>query len=347
MTKPPQSTAVLTKAVAEIAPGADDATSENGTFEVILSAPTLDRDGDTLAADEWKMPLPDHITFDTDHGMSVATTVGSGVPRVEADGTLRVSGSYSSIDRAQEVRTLVNEGHIRTTSVAFMTEKSAKGAKGPVVRELLNGAFVAVPSNREAVVLSSKALAALEQETKEGRRHGTADVQLLQAAHDSVVVAGASCSNAKGFRGGVAVKSIIGSVEALQDRVSDALEDAYGSRYGYWGWLRGVIPNDTHDGGTVIFESSALSEPDTYDLATYSQGFTDDGTVVTLTGTATEVDIHEVVAPDADADREGQTKSQKTDPDLTDKAAGSGSEDEGDVDVQLRAAAIRANAALL
>jgi hypothetical protein len=50
-----------------------------GSFEVVLSAPTKDRDGDTLLPEEWKQPLPDHITFDSDHGMSVATTVGSGV----------------------------------------------------------------------------------------------------------------------------------------------------------------------------------------------------------------------------------------------------------------------------
>src|SRR5438067_767898 len=35
-----------------------------GTFEAILSAPTKDRDGDTLLPEEWKQPLPDHITVD-------------------------------------------------------------------------------------------------------------------------------------------------------------------------------------------------------------------------------------------------------------------------------------------
>ena len=59
-----------------------------GTFEVILSAPTKDRDGETLLPSEWKQPLPDHITFDQDHGMSVASTVGSGVPRIDEKGNL-------------------------------------------------------------------------------------------------------------------------------------------------------------------------------------------------------------------------------------------------------------------
>ncbi|MGZ4530737.1 MAG: hypothetical protein ACXVXP_00125 [Mycobacteriaceae bacterium] len=157
-----------------------------GTFEVILSAPTKDRDGDTLLPDEWKQPLPDHITFDSDHGMSVATTVGSGVPRIdEATGNLVVSGTYSSLPRAQEVRTLVNEGHIRTTSVAFMSEKSQKDGKTVAERELLNGAFVAIPSNREALVLASKGI-------KAGARNSKSDAEHIQAIHDHALALGAS-----------------------------------------------------------------------------------------------------------------------------------------------------------
>jgi hypothetical protein len=128
-----------------------------GAFQVVLSAPTKDRDGDTLLSDEWKQPLPEHITFDIDHEMSVKGTVGSGRPWIDHDNTLGqgkgaliVDGTYSSLPHAQDVRTLVKEGHINRTSVAFMSEKTQKDGKSAVTRELLNGAFVAVPSNREA-----------------------------------------------------------------------------------------------------------------------------------------------------------------------------------------------------
>lgn len=129
----------------------------NGEFDVILSAPTLDRDGEVVDAKVFD-PLPNHITFDIDHGMSTATTVGSGVPEYLPDGRLRVKGTYSSIARAQEVRTLVREGHIRTTSVAFMgaVREEKDGVQHIVKAELLNGAFVPIPSNRESVVLSAK-----------------------------------------------------------------------------------------------------------------------------------------------------------------------------------------------
>jgi hypothetical protein len=175
-----------------------------GSFEVILSAPTKDRDGDTLLPDEWKQPLPDHITFDSDHGMTVATTVGSGVPRLTTEpmkdaagndvpiGSMIVSGTYSSLPRAQEVRTLVNEKHIRTTSVAFMSEKTQKDGKTVAVRELLNGAFVAIPSNREALVLSSKGI-------KAGARNSAADLEGLQSIHDTAAALGADCAAGKSF----------------------------------------------------------------------------------------------------------------------------------------------------
>lgn len=168
-----------------------------GTFEVVLSTPTTDRDGDSLLASEWKTPLPDHITFDVDHGMSVKSTVGSGVPSIDDEGRLIVKGSYSSLQQAQDVRTLVNEKHIRTVSVAFLTEPaSTKDGVKTVKRELLNGAFVAIPANPEAVVLSSKSLAD-DAEVKAGARHSAADASLLQAAHDALVAMGASCSPAE------------------------------------------------------------------------------------------------------------------------------------------------------
>jgi len=165
-----------------------------GSFEVILSAQTKDRDGDVLLKDGWKLPLPEHITFDSDHGMTVEKTVGSGTPRIDEEtGNLIVSGTYSSLARAQEVRTLVNEGHIRTTSVAFMSEKSQKDGKTVSQRELLNGAFGAIPSNREALVLSSKGL-------KAGARNSAADAAKVQDIHDHAAALGADCAAAKSVR---------------------------------------------------------------------------------------------------------------------------------------------------
>jgi hypothetical protein len=183
-------TIVRKDALASITPGEDDASSPNGSFHIILSTATKDRDGEELLPDQWEQPLPGHITMDVDHGMSVASTVGSGVPTLEG-GQLHVRGTYASIPRAQEVRALVNEGHIKTTSVAFL-RKSGSDGKGvkKVSRELLNGAFVAIPSNTEALVLDSKSAAA----AKEDRRNSGTDAQMIQAIHDHAAGLGAACN---------------------------------------------------------------------------------------------------------------------------------------------------------
>lgn len=264
-----------------------------GAFEVILSAPTKDRDGDTLLPEEWKQPLPDHITFDQDHLMSVAGTVGSGVPAIdEKTGNLVVTGTYSSLPRAQDVRTLVNEGHIRTTSVAFMSEKSVKDGKTGTVRELLNGAFVAIPSNREALVLASKGF-------KAGARNSASDSESIQSIHDTALGLGADCAAAKSHRPAV-VKSLVGSLEATQDRVRDAVQDA---NPGLWVYLRGTVP-DGNGGGYVVF---SVENPDTYDCDVFKQSYTDDGSVVTLTGDPAPVDVLETVTPDPDAEEASGT----------------------------------------
>ncbi|KQT75396.1 hypothetical protein [Microbacterium sp. Leaf436] len=261
-----------------------------GTFEVILSAPTLDRDGDTLKSEEWVQPLPEHITFDSDHGMSVATTVGSGVPRIdEKSGNLIVAGTYSSLPRAQEVRTLVNEGHIRTTSVAFMTLTEGKGAGAVTKRELLNGAFVAIPSNREAVVLTSKSAT-----HKAGARNSAADGELIQAILDAAVSLGASLPSEKAFRARPGTKTLAGSLEAVQERARAALREA---NPGDWVWLRGTLP-DADGGGTLVFE---VEDRDTYESELYRQSYTDDGSVITLQGERSTVGVVEVLTPDPDS----------------------------------------------
>lgn len=170
--------------------------SPNGAFEVVLSAATLDRDGEIIDSRAFE-PLPDHIPFDIDHDMTVKGTIGSGTPFYAEDGSLRVKGTFASTPLAQEVRTLVSEGHIRTTSVTFMSaermpaDKSVDHVPHVTKAELLNGTFTPIPSNREAVVLSAKSLAAVTE--KAGARNSAADQERIQSMHDDSVALGAAC----------------------------------------------------------------------------------------------------------------------------------------------------------
>ena len=176
---------VVTKATGTVEP-VDNPSSKHGEFDAILSTSALDRDGDELHPDEWKTPLPDKITFDSDHGMSVATCVGSGKPFINDAGQLQVRGTFASTPHGQAVRTLVNEGHIDRVSVAFMEHKTQKSGKP--VRELLNGAFVAVPANPEARVLASKAVDAsltdADAETKDAANYVASENDAVQDMFD-------------------------------------------------------------------------------------------------------------------------------------------------------------------
>lgn len=143
----------ISKAVADIQEA--DAESPHGGFTAVLSTPSLDRDGDRLHRQEWVEPLPERLPLDVDHGMSVADTIGSFRPYFDGD-RLMMQATFASTPRAQEVRTLIKEGHINTVSVAFLTDKNQKD--GSPRREILNAGVVACPSNRDAVILDSKAL---------------------------------------------------------------------------------------------------------------------------------------------------------------------------------------------
>ncbi len=156
---------MTTKALGQVdvaikATGDDDGP---GGFVAVLSTDSLDRDGEVVDSGAFD-PLPDKITIDIDHGMSVRSVVASGRPYYGPDGKLYVDATFSSLTLAQDVRTLVKEGHIDRMSATFMNARVEidDDDHRPHIRsaELLNGALVAIPSNRDAVVLAAKAAAA-------------------------------------------------------------------------------------------------------------------------------------------------------------------------------------------
>jgi len=150
---------IITKAVsATIEDTSGSADEFPGTFEVELSNESLDRDGDTLKADEWETPLPQQITFVNDHDHKMKSVVGSAVPTLE-NGKIICRGTWAATDTAQDTRKVV--GHVPYVSVAYREKRHQKGG---VTRELINGSFVVVPSNPNAKVLASKSFEDLGEE---------------------------------------------------------------------------------------------------------------------------------------------------------------------------------------
>ncbi|MDG3012382.1 hypothetical protein G4X40_19770 [Rhodococcus sp. D2-41] len=289
---------LIQKALATIE-DTDAEAAEHGGFTAVLSTPALDRDGDQLARDEWVEPLPDRITLDMDHEMSVAGTIGSAHPYFDDGGRLMIDATFASTPKAQEVRSLIREGHISTVSVAFMNDRTKKD--GVPRRELLNAGVVAIPSNREAVILESKAAA--EVLAKAGARNSANDSKMIQAIHDAAGHLGAQCATDadadtgeddganKAFEDGLAAavgtkrpalivvsKAISGSVEDLKARIDDALNDAYPNNYP---WIRATFLDDVGS-GTVVYEIGG---------DTLARSFTDDGTVTVLDGAVRDVSL--------------------------------------------------------
>jgi hypothetical protein len=154
---------IRTKAVAAtITDTSSDADEFPGTFLVELSNESLDRDGDILKADEWETPLPEQITFVNDHTHKMASVVGSATPEL-VGGKILCKGEWAATQTAQDTRKVIK--HVPYTSVTYREKRDQKA--GTVSRELINGAFVVVPSNTKARVLASKSFDELDDETKE------------------------------------------------------------------------------------------------------------------------------------------------------------------------------------
>lgn len=183
------------RAQASVTPGDDP-----GEFDMILSNGTRDREGETISPDSWAQPLPDVIPINANHSPDVADIVASGRPFIDTAGNLRVVGTFAATPQAQHVRSLVNDGHLRSVSVEFLRRKDVNGAQ---INELVGGAFVNIPANPTAVVLASKGVLDYDQfaalmmgETDAMTMVAKAaggDAAMVAAIHDAAVHLGAQC----------------------------------------------------------------------------------------------------------------------------------------------------------
>lgn len=262
----------------------------NGEFLVKLSTPSLDRDGEVVAPGCFD-PLPDHITFDVDHGLKTSAVVGSGVPYYDGN-DLMVKGTFSSIARAQEIRTLVNERHIRSTSVAMRAPKkeTKDGVTTIFKAELLNGSFVAVPANRDALVVLSKV----------GARNSTSDQETIQAIHDYSGALGAACDGKAAKRIQTKGVTFPGSFEERQEELSEAIEAMYADA----DWVNILATYDDR----VVYEVMGGASDDMQ----FETPYTWDGDEVTL-GTPAPVEAEGVVTPAQPGDEKSVSDAQSAD----------------------------------
>lgn len=138
-----------------------DTEEPSGGFEAVISAPTLDRDGEVIAAGAFaaKSPLPESIPIHINHEFDVEKVVGRAVPYYDGD-ILKVKGVFDADERSQLVRSKVMSGSVNRMSVGFMgaSKETKDGIQTITAAELLEASFVSVSSNREAAVLAVKGL---------------------------------------------------------------------------------------------------------------------------------------------------------------------------------------------
>lgn len=182
-------TEVYSKAFASIESVDEKDYGPHGGFTAVLSTPSEDRDGDELFRDEWKSFTQERYPLDIDHGMSVADTIGSFVPYFDGQ-KMMMDARFANTAKAQEVRALVTPDesgirHIQSVSVAFMVDKTKKS--GTPRRELLNAGIVAIPANRDAVILASKAASALKDAFSD-KTEGDVPEEVVKAVQEALGV---------------------------------------------------------------------------------------------------------------------------------------------------------------
>lgn len=125
------------------------AVSGDGEFEVVATTEGVDRDGEVIKVSGWdftnfkKNPV---LLWGHDY---YSMPIGA-VTEIKVEGTSVIAkGVFAKSERAQEVRSLYDDGFIKTVSVGFIPlEKN-----GPMITkaELLELSFVSVPSNPDAL----------------------------------------------------------------------------------------------------------------------------------------------------------------------------------------------------
>jgi hypothetical protein len=149
---------------------------DNGEFMAILSTGALDRDGEIVSPDSWQLPLPESVPFNINHESGVESIIGSGKPFLDGNGRLLVKGTFASNPAAQHIRGLVREGHLGTVSVEFL-----RGEKNILV----GGAFVAIPSNPEARIISAKSFNEQLDVILKSASAGVDTSAMVRAIHDA------------------------------------------------------------------------------------------------------------------------------------------------------------------
>lgn len=126
-----------------------------GSWTAVASAPSIDRDREVVDAGAFE-PLPAQVPVHDEH---FGQLIGSARPYYVGD-LLYVDGTFASTPRAQEMRTLVLEGHLTSMSIVFFdaTTKDVAGITHITAGELLAVDWAPIPANRDSRLVAARSL---------------------------------------------------------------------------------------------------------------------------------------------------------------------------------------------
>jgi HK97 family phage prohead protease len=133
--------------------------NDSEAYELIASDETRDRHGEVIKADGWILDdFKENAPMLWNHD-AWGTPAGSFKNIRVEDKKLKMVASFASTEKGKEIKTLFDEGHLKTFSVGFMVKERDEKDPSIITKALLlEVSAVPIPANPKAKLTSSKQL---------------------------------------------------------------------------------------------------------------------------------------------------------------------------------------------
>jgi HK97 family phage prohead protease len=139
---------------------------------VVASDETLDRYGEVIKAEGWELDnFKKHSPMLVNHDQSVDYLVGKWEDVKVVDNQLLMSPKWADTPKANEVRSLVEDGFLPTVSVGFIVKQRDEENSDVITKaELLEVSWVTIPANPSAMMKMMKKGYEFEMHKKEEKK---------------------------------------------------------------------------------------------------------------------------------------------------------------------------------
>lgn len=138
----------------------------NGTFKVIATTSSVDRDGESILVEGWTFEnfMKNPIILFGHNYWDMCCIIGAATNITVQGKEVVVEGVFANTEEGQYIRQLYDDGILKTVSVGFIPLE--RQANIITKAELLEISFVPVPANPEALSMAKAVKAAMDFEKK-------------------------------------------------------------------------------------------------------------------------------------------------------------------------------------